>query len=160
MEGKRDISLRTAVIIGYEYLTWVEQFDKEWIVSLRKTYACSTDSPAARNFCCADKRPAQQQRLVRCTYLLRCCFEIELLALSLLLKLSNAYCLSSLCPQILNDFLPRQGVKWLVMTDITMLSMEQLNTFRSAVGEYTMVSCVGTLWMGKREVTTRVPLRP
>lgn len=34
----------------------------------------------------------------------------------------------------------RQGVKWIVMTDTTLLSMEQLLVFRAAVGAHDVVS--------------------
>ncbi|CAM9323616.1 unnamed protein product [Ascophyllum nodosum] len=36
-----------------------------------------------------------------------------------------------------------EGVKWIVMTDITMLSLAQLVTFRRAMGEHDMVSAEG-----------------
>ena len=42
----------------------------------------------------------------------------------------------------LSESLPRQGVKWIVMTDITMLSLAQLVTFRRAMGEHDMVGGV------------------
>lgn len=36
-----------------------------------------------------------------------------------------------------------EGVKWLVMTDVTILSLEQLLTFRTAVGSHSMTNSAG-----------------
>ena len=51
-------------------------------------------------------------------------------------------------------FVTEQGVKWIVMTDTTMLGLGQLTTFRAAVGSHLMVR---KRWIDKRRMLyTRV----